>query len=72
MCGAGALVYCMIVLRRARRQNGYVPVFENWLWHIILPMVAYAALLVTGAVIERNTALRLPSLLTSRKSIGGQ
>ena len=35
------LLYAAIVIRRARRQEGYTPVFEDWLWHAALPIVAY-------------------------------
>jgi hypothetical protein len=45
VAGAGALVYSGVVLRRARRQRSYVPVAEDWLWHIVLPAAAYAAIL---------------------------
>src|SRR5436309_1108131 len=43
-CGALGVVYSGVVLRRALRQGEYRPVFEDWLWHTILPMLAYAAL----------------------------
>ena len=42
--GLAGVAYVAIVTRRARRQEGYHPVFEDWLWHVILPFVAYAAL----------------------------
>jgi len=42
--GLAGLLYVAIVIRRTRRQEGYQPVFEDWLWHAILPVVAYAAL----------------------------
>jgi hypothetical protein len=45
---AGALAYSAVVLRRTRRQRGYKPVFEDWLWHIVLPTVSYAMVLVAG------------------------
>src|SRR6266850_1469546 len=41
LCGVFGVVYSVIVLRRALRQSGYSPVFEDWLWHTILPMLAY-------------------------------
>jgi len=44
LCGAGGLVYSFLVVRRARRQKGYQPVLEDWIWHAILPAIAYAAL----------------------------
>jgi len=53
--GAGALVYSAIVLRRARRQRTYVPVAEDWVWHIVLPSAAYAAVLV-GALLLHDGA----------------
>ena len=48
--GIGGLIYTSVVTLRARRQEGYKPVLEDWMFHIILPYVAYALLLV-GAVI---------------------
>jgi len=47
--GLGGVLYEAIVILRARRQTGYKPVFEDWLWHTILPVVAYGAV-VAGAV----------------------
>jgi hypothetical protein len=47
--GLSGLVYAAIVIRRARKQEGYQPVFEDWLWHAALPVVAYGAL-TSGAV----------------------
>jgi len=49
-CGVGGLAYGAIVLRRARRQKDYEPVWEDWLWHTVLPFACYAALTV-GAVL---------------------
>lgn len=49
VCGAGGMVYSIIVLGRTRRQTGYRPVFEDWLWHTVLPIVAYT-LLMAGSL----------------------
>jgi len=43
------IVYVLIVWRRMRRQTEYKPVLEDWVWHFILPMVAYPALFVAAA-----------------------
>lgn len=51
VAGAGALVYSGVVLRRARRQRSYVPVAEDWLWHIVLPAAAYAAVLAAAVLL---------------------
>ncbi|MDP9266781.1 MAG: hypothetical protein M3P27_00470 [Acidobacteriota bacterium] len=53
--GALGLVYTLIILRRARRQTGYAPVFEDWMFHVILPALAYAALATAAALLSRRT-----------------
>ena len=42
--GVAGLVYAAIVLRRVRRQTAYQPEFEDWLFHLLLPIAAYAML----------------------------
>jgi hypothetical protein len=49
ICGLGGLVYAAIVIRRAHRQTSYEPVWQDWLWHTVLPCVSYAALSVMAA-----------------------
>lgn len=44
VCGFAGVTYVGIVFRRARHQTGYQPVFEDWLWHAILPFLSYAGL----------------------------
>jgi hypothetical protein len=53
-CGFAGVVYVAIVVRRARRQTGYKPVFEDWLWHALLPLVGYAGLLVAATSLPRQ------------------
>ena len=36
--------YAVIVVRRLRVQTAYQPGFEDWLFHTVLPLVAYATL----------------------------
>ena len=50
-CGALGVVYSIAVMRRARRQREYQPVFEDWLWHGFLPVLAYAGLWLAGAML---------------------
>jgi hypothetical protein len=47
-CGVAGLVYALIVVRRTQRQTLYVPVLEDWLFHAVLPLIAYASLLVAA------------------------
>ena len=62
--GAAGTVYMLIVLRRARQQTEYQPVFEDWLFHSALPLVAYAVVLAAAFTLARATT---PSLF----AIGG-
>ena len=50
LAGLAGLSYVIIVLRRARRQTDYQLVLEDWLFHTLLPLVSYSALLV-GALL---------------------
>jgi hypothetical protein len=45
--------YAIVVMRRAQKQARYKPVFEDWLWHVILPFLAYIALLIAGIMLRR-------------------
>ncbi|HJQ20060.1 MAG TPA: hypothetical protein VJ867_06910 [Gemmatimonadaceae bacterium] len=53
IAGALGVLYTIVVLRRARRSQAYTPVLEDWIWHVILPFVAYVAVLV-GALELRS------------------
>src|SRR6266516_5331312 len=50
------VVYVLIVLRRMRRQSGYKPVLEDWVWHQILPLLAYVTLFVGAAGLSHEQA----------------
>jgi hypothetical protein len=57
--GAAGLAYTGVVIARARRQTGYEPVFEDWLWHAILPLAAYGALAAAAVAMWRGTTAAL-------------
>src|SRR2546429_1269451 len=59
LAGLGGVTYVIIVLRRARRQTGYQPVLEDWLWHTVFPLISYIALVVSAIVLPGNPALAL-------------
>jgi len=59
VCGAAGIVYVFIVLRRARRQTRYAPVLEDWIWHTVLPLAAYAALLAASLAVPPGGGSRL-------------
>jgi hypothetical protein len=51
LTGFAGVAYAVIVVRRARRQNSYRPVLEDWLWHALFPLVAYATLVVAAILL---------------------
>lgn len=51
--GVCGVLYSLRVLLIARRQSDYKPVLEDWIWHIVLPFVAYTALAYSGIQIAR-------------------
>jgi hypothetical protein len=46
--GLGGLAYDAVVIRRARRQTNYTPVWEDWLWYALLPCGIDAALVLAA------------------------
>ena len=44
----GCMGYTVIVARRLPRLPGYDPVPEDWLFHAVFPLVAYATLAIAG------------------------
>jgi L-asparagine transporter-like permease len=48
LVGLGGIVYSVVVTRRLQIQTVYKPVFEDWLFHAVLPLVAYAMLAVSA------------------------
>jgi hypothetical protein len=54
LCGAAGVFYAGVVIRRARRQTGYQAVLEDWIWHAVLPLLAYATLLVSAFTLHFN------------------
>jgi hypothetical protein len=48
LCGLMGFLYVIVVLRRAREQSAYKPVFEDWLFHVLLPAAAYGLLAAAG------------------------
>jgi hypothetical protein len=57
--GAIGVIYMLIVLSRARGQSDYRPVFEDWLFHTILPLVAYTTVTAAALLETRHETLAL-------------
>lgn len=46
LLGLGGILYSAVVVRRMLQQGAYKPVFEDWLFHVLLPFAAYTTLTV--------------------------
>jgi hypothetical protein len=53
LTGLAWVVYMLIVGRRMRTQSAYRPDAEDWICHLVLPLLAYVALAI-AAVVARS------------------
>ncbi len=54
--GIGGLGLSAWVGVQARRQQSYVPVLSDWIWHVALPVVAYASLIAAAVALSHRPA----------------
>ena len=57
LLGLSGIVYAAVVVRRMLRQGAYKPVFEDWMFHVVLPFVAYTTLAVTALATRSHSSL---------------
>ena len=55
LIGFGGVAYAVIVIRRMRKQSIYQPQFEDWLFHVVLPLAAYAILALSSFAASSRT-----------------
>jgi hypothetical protein len=55
LLGFSGIVYEIVVVRRMRLQTAYAPVFEDWLFHVLLPFVGYATIAVSAFTLRVNS-----------------
>jgi hypothetical protein len=55
LAGFSGIVYELIVTRRLQKQTIYKPVLEDWLFHVLLPIAAYA-MVVASALAAHSRA----------------
>jgi len=55
LLGGGGAVYVVIVARRMRTQTTYPPDLEDWLFHVVLPLAAYATLALSALAVPSFT-----------------
>jgi hypothetical protein len=59
LSGGFGLAYEVLVLVRTQKQTGYEMVLEDWVWHIVLPFVAYAGLASGSFMLQPHPARAL-------------
>jgi hypothetical protein len=52
LLGFIGIVYSAVVVRRMRLQSSYRPELEDWLFHALMPFVAYLALAVSSVFVR--------------------
>jgi hypothetical protein len=55
LVGVSGAAYAVIVARRMRKQAAYRPEFEDCLFHVVLPLAAYATLALSSFVALSHT-----------------
>ncbi|MEN3327696.1 MAG: hypothetical protein V7638_2503 [Acidobacteriota bacterium] len=55
LVGVAGIIYSVIVARRMRTQKVYRPVMEDWTFHVVLPLIAYAMLAISAYIATHNT-----------------
>ena len=54
LLGVAGMAYLAIVVYRMTKMSEYTAVFEDWLFHIILPAIAYLCLLIGAIALVRH------------------
>jgi hypothetical protein len=60
--GVGGIAYSISIIVRMRRQKAYTPIRSDWVWNILLPLVAYVCLLGSAAVVWVDAGAALYSV----------
>ena len=63
--GAAGMVYVVIIIRRSHRTTLYKPVLEDWIWHAVLPLVAYIVMVVSAGFLEFSSTVGLFGIAAS-------
>ena len=55
LVGLSGVAYAAVIARRMRAQRTYRPVFEDWMYHAVLPAAAYATLGISACAALSHT-----------------
>jgi hypothetical protein len=59
LAGLGGFIYSMVILRRTLAVDTYQMVLEDWVWHVLLPVLAYGVTVGAAAALEYATVFAL-------------
>lgn len=59
LTGALGVLYCLTLAHRIRAQTAYQPVFEDWCFRVLLPLVAYVTLAASAGTASSRPHLSL-------------
>jgi len=65
LIGVGGLAYSLVIIRRMQFQTAYRPELEDWLFHALLPFLAYAALVFSSYLCRAHVRQALFCVATS-------
>src|SRR6188474_1687848 len=51
LVGLVGFFYCGLIHRRIRIQDSYEPEFEDWLFHVLLPLASYLTLVISAIAV---------------------
>ena len=63
--GGFGIVYALLAIARSLRQRSYTPQLEDWIWHAILPVLAYVALFIASLFVLRASDEALTGVAAS-------
>jgi hypothetical protein len=56
LIGLSGIFYQIVVARKMRTQTVYAPVFEDWMFHMLLPVLAYGTLAAAAVAVRRHSS----------------
>ncbi len=65
LAGILGMIYTAVVIRRIRSQPAYQPVLEDWVFHAVLPFLAYAALAASAFFVRAHSTATLVSVASA-------
>src|SRR5436190_6432440 len=63
--GGVGIVYALVAIARSLRQRSYTPQLEDWIWHAILPVLAYVSLFISSLFVLRASEEALTGVAAS-------